>query len=510
MALNYLIVLISALYVSHYDRTVFANEAEDQANTNPPTDLEYVTEGHCDKSDIYDDVELFHVAKSNFEFTNALYGALSTKHDTNEIEKNGNIVFSPYSIQSAMGMLLLGCRSQTAKQIWEVVFPNSSVDVHHDFNILINRLTVGNQSFNLKNVTLNQANRLYIKDGFKLADSFMAKTKRCYKSTSVEIDFASDGVARKEINGWVERVTQNKIQNIIPKGFLDSNTRLVLVNAIYFLGTWASPFNKTYTFVDPFIVHDISNSENAVTQSIDVDMMYQMGYFEICDVKAMDARALRMNYTGGQLSMVFILPNNKHGLEEAHKNLKHFDFAACFERKPMRHTKEVHLFIPRFAVEKEYVLNDVLKQLGVIDVFNEQEADLSGISNDERLFVSAILQKAFLEVDEVGSEAAAATAVIATTISAKLEHTVFKCNHPFMFVIAENDFGSVLFAGHVTNPSIGSKITSPPATIKPPTPKTTLNTSTSKVTKPISTGRAALFQPYAFYIAAAMITKFQI
>ena len=130
--------------------------------------------------------------------------------------------------------------------------------------------------------------------------------------------------------GRKRNTKQDKSINSIPKGVLNEYTRVVLVNAIYFLGTWASPFNQNKTTEEPFTTYNTLESDHSSTKSITVNMMHQTRDFEICDVEAMDSRAVRMNYTGGQLSMVIILPNKERGLQKAEENLKHFYFAACF------------------------------------------------------------------------------------------------------------------------------------------------------------------------------------
>ena len=357
----------------------------------------------------YNGQEHYNIAKSIFNFTNLLYETLSSPlpNDIN-VSESKNMIFSPYSIHSAMGILLLGCKNTTAKEILDNAFPDTGKKVHQRLNSMLNRFTVGNRYFNLQHVTLTQANRLYVMKEYNLIQKFINKLKECYLASSTKIDFGNEEAARNEINQWVENVTKDKIKQLIAPGILSNDTHLVLVNAIYFHGMWEHPFNKNNITPEEFTTYKASNqilggnvtgncsgedcaASQPVIPLVLVNMMHQTEYFEICNLKnmQMDARALQMEYIGGKLSMVIILPNKKNGLDEVQANFKHFNFLNCFTSYGARKNKrEVILSIPKFIIENEYELKEPLQQMGIKDVFDRNKADLSGIGGKRRLFVS--------------------------------------------------------------------------------------------------------------------------
>ena len=259
--------------------------------------------------------------------------------------------------------------------------------------------------------------------------------------------------SRKEINDWVKEKTMGKIKDLIPSGSFNSETSLVLVNAIYFYGKWKSAFKASSTMKMAFVIPNTNSSDSEHSRYVDVDMMRQVAEFEHCRPKNIEAQVLKMPYEGGNLSMLLILPNKLDGLIAVVKNMSKFNYDDCFIQKSMKH--KIDLEIPKFTIKAEYNMKEVLKSLGATYMFDKENANFSGIAND--LWVEEVFHEAFIKVNEEGSEAAAATGVHGNVHpSMPLPPPIpFHCDRPFMFLIVENNYGTVLFYGTVSNPNDG-------------------------------------------------------
>nr|AZP56662.1 serpin B9 [Locusta migratoria migratoria] len=278
-------------------------------------------------------------------------------------------------------------------------------------------------------VTLDIANKVYLKPGFHIKDEFNQSSIN-FMAGLEELEFAQEDKARKIINDWVEQTTHQKIKDMIPEGFLDDRTLMVLINAIYFKGDWVKQFNKIRTRKMPF------HLSSGATK--DVDMMYTEGDFYYVFSEELDSQVLLLPYKGHRVSMMILLPQEVNGISKLEKNIHSIDLQGIMSQ--MDET-EVHVYLPKFKLDYEKELQETLRKLGITSIF-EPTADLGGIS-DLPLEVSKALHKAFIEVNEEGTEAAAAT----------VRHIVFRADHPFIFLILDTQTKAVLFAGRHSDPA---------------------------------------------------------
>ncbi|XP_049951615.1 leukocyte elastase inhibitor-like isoform X2 [Schistocerca serialis cubense] len=368
------------------------------------------------------------ITQANNQFTFDLYNVLA--------QDSGNLFFSPVSIHVILALIFLGARGDTAKQIAKGLhLPEERNLTEYGVNALMHRLK--DSSY----VTLDIANKVYLKPGFNIKDEFNQSSIN-FMAGLEEVDFSNEDEARKIINGWVEEATHQKIKDMIPKGYLDDRTLMVLINAIYFKGDWAKQFNKVRTRRMPF--HLLSSATKQV------DMMYTEGDFNYVYLKELDSQALLLPYKGQRISMMILLPKEVNGLPNLEKNLLSIDLHHILRQV---YETEVHVYLPKFKLEYEKELQETLRKLGITSVF-EPTADLGGIS-DLPLEVSKALHKAFIEVNEEGTEAAAATALGVHYLSLPItvSHTVFRADHPFVFLILDTQTKTVLFAGRYSEPA---------------------------------------------------------
>jgi serpin B len=366
------------------------------------------------------------VTDGNTAFALDLYAKLSAKP--------GNVFYSPYSISMALGMTWAGAKGATADEMAKTLHFGS--DVHAGFAALNKRL-LGQQP----GYQLSIANRLYVQQSYQLLDAFTAVTKEQYLAPVEQVDFAKPET-RKHINGWVEDQTNKRIKDLIGEGVLTRLTRLVLVNAIYFKGTWATAFDKKSTRPQPFM---------SGGKKFDVPMMFRSmpHSARVRYGEADDVQVLELPYQGGDVAMVVLLPRKRDGLTALEKKL---DAAKLNQLVGALRSSEVDVSLPRFRVEQSLALASTLQEMGMPQAFSEQVADFSGMSGKKDLYISAVIHKAFVEVNEEGTEAAAATAVVMTTKGMAEPSPTFRADHPFIFALRDTKSGSVLFLGRVDDP----------------------------------------------------------
>ena len=352
-------------------------------------------------------------------------------------QQEGNLFFSPYSISTALSMTYAGAKNKTEDEMATTLhFDLPQKQLYPAFNALAQALKSSKNSGS----ELNIANSLWVQQDYKFLDSFMNTIKTNYGPVLFNVNFkTSYEKIRVEINTWVEKQTNAKITNLIPAKILNDMTRMVLVNAIYFKGLWKHQFNKDYVRIRPFKL--ISGEE------IQVQMMYQNENFKY--TKSSDIKVLELPYIGNKLSMLVILPENNEKLSEIEKmiTVKNIDLWVANLKE-----EKVDVYMPKFKLTSQFRLDHVLSSMGMVEAFG-QDADFSGMDGTKNLFISAVLHKAFINVDEKGTEAAAATAVIMEQKCAAMDPTVFNANHPFIFLIRQNKTGSILFIGRVMNPN---------------------------------------------------------
>uniref|UniRef100_A0A667I3W0 Serpin family B member 1 n=2 Tax=Lynx canadensis TaxID=61383 RepID=A0A667I3W0_LYNCA len=368
--------------------------------------------------------------------------AVDMFHAMNEDSPTGNIFFSPLSISSALAMIFLGTQGATAVQVSKALHFDTVEEIHSRFQSLNADINKRGASYILK-----LANRLYGDKNYNFLPEFLASTQKMYGAELASVDFQqASEEARKVINEWVKGQTEGKILELLVPGVVDSMTKLVLVNAIYFKGNWEEEFIKEATDDKPF---RLNKKETKM-----VKMMYQKKRFPYGYIEDLKCRVLELPYRGKELSMIILLPDD---IEDESTGLKKIEEQLTLE-KLRGWTKaenldriEVKVYLPRFKLEESYDLNSHLSRLGVKDLFSSSKADLSGMSGARDLFISKIVHKSFVEVNEEGTEAAAATAGVAT-FTMLMPEEEFVADHPFIFFIKHNPSANILFLGRLSSP----------------------------------------------------------
>ncbi len=353
-------------------------------------------------------------------------------------EQEGNLFFSPYSISTALAMTYGGARGEAEAEMAAVLHLAGEQDaVHGAFSHLQTQL---NAIQDKGKVQLSIANSLWAQESYPFLDTFLDLTKSRYGAGVRFVDFVGNTeAARVEINTWVEEQTKEKIKDLIKQGMLEPSTVLVLCNAIYFKGDWLNQFKKERTRDADFFV----TSE----KSIQVPMMNES---IIVKFRRFDAfSAIELPYTGNELSMVIFLPEQQDGLAAFEEQLKQETVMAWLDDLSNTRPSEVSISLPRFKTTCEFELSSVLAKMGMSHAFSD--ADFSGMTGQKDLFISKVVHKAFVDVNEEGTEAAAATAVIMDKSFSR--PLAFRADHPFVFLIRDNATGSMLFAGRIVDPT---------------------------------------------------------
>jgi len=377
-----------------------------------------------------DKAEVKGLVKGNTEFAFDLYGRLRGQ--------KGNLFYSPYSISVALAMIYAGAREETEKQMAETLHFSLEQDLlHKKFYGLQKRL---NEEMKQEGVQLRVANALWIQNDYRILPTFLGLAKKYYGAGARAVDFRQAvEKARRQINGWVEEKTEEKIKDLIKPGVLNPMTRLVLTNAIYFKGDWAYPFKKKSTRPGRFYV--------TPEKTVEAALMRQKEKFLYGETEA--AQILELPYAGKELSMVIVLPKKKDGLGELEKTLTGNRVQEWLKKGWVQ---EVVVFLPKFKMTREFNLSKTLAAMGMKDAFLPRQADFTGMTGEKDLFISAVVHKAFVEVNEEGTEAAAATGGVMGVTSVPAPPPVFRADHPFMFMIREVKTGSVLFMGRLVTP----------------------------------------------------------
>lgn len=376
--------------------------------------------------------EVSTIVQGNTAFACDLYRQLSNS--------DRNLFFSPYSISNALAMTYAGARGQTAAEMARVLhFQLEPNLLHPAFAELIATL----EPENAPAYQLAIANRLWGQKNYGFLPEFLNLTQRYYGAPLQEVDFLNaTEEARLTINAWVEQQTHNKILDLLPEGVLKSSTALVLTNAIYFKGNWLYPFDASSTQNQPFY---LSSGEQ-----IEVPTMHQMEYWNFADLDSL--QVLELPYEGESLSMVILLPEQIDGLADLEQQLTPENLQTWLSSArdlPMMYDGgPVSVWLPRFKLTSEFELKDTLSAMGMPQAFNDS-SDFSGMNGQTDLAISKVIHKAFVDVNEQGTEAAAATAVVAATRGGS---QMFRVDRPFMFLICDRDSGSILFLGRVVNP----------------------------------------------------------
>lgn len=366
------------------------------------------------------------LADGNNRFALSLYLRLQSRQ--------GNLFFSPLSLSTALGMVYAGSRGRTAQEMARVLyFPGDQKSLSrsvHDLTWALLEPTDG--------VDLAIANALWGQKGYPFLKNYLGLLKTSYGAPLFQVDFGKDTEgARKNINGWTEKNTKNKIRELLKPGILKPETQLVLTNAIYFNGKWTTPFRKEETKEDVFFL--LSGKK------VKAPLMFREGFLPYGETE--DCQIIELPYGEKDFSMILFLPQKQTGLPELEKSLSQQKI------KPALSKKKVRVFLPKFVMEAEFSLAETLQLMGMKDAFSSA-ADFTGMSPGRDLRISAVIHKAFVDVGEEGTEASAATAVVMMKMAAPVQEPVpvFRADHPFFFLIRHNPSGSILFMGRVMNP----------------------------------------------------------
>ena len=366
-----------------------------------------------------------------------LYRALS--------QQEGNLFCSPYSISLALAMAYAGARGGTEQEMADTLhFTLPENRLHPAFNGLDLELASRGEGAEGKDEAgfrLNIVNAIWGQEDYAFLAEFLDVLAENYGAGLRLLDFReASEAARVTINDWVAEQTEGRIEDLIPQGGIDATTRLVLTNAIYFNAAWQEPFGESATRDEPFYLLD--------GEAVSVPMMHQTQEF---GYTAGDGyQAVELHYDGWELSMVIVLPDE--GAFESFEELLNADMVNLAVERLER--RELVLAIPKFEFDSDFSLSEALQTLGMPTAFSSA-ADFSGMTGGRDLFISDVIHKAFVSVDEEGTEAAAATAVVMAELAAPVEEEEplkVTIDRPFVFLIRDIETGTVLFIGRVLNP----------------------------------------------------------
>lgn len=370
------------------------------------------------------------VVAGNTAFAADLYAKLK--------DQPGNLFFSPYSISTALAMTFAGARGDTAQQMANVLhFAVPQDRLHPTFAALEAELNAIQRK---GKVQLSVANSLWPQQGYPFLPEYVGLLKQYYGTTVTPLDYAkAPEAARKTINNWVEQKTNRKITDLIKPGVLNPLSRLVLANAIYFKGSWVKQFDPNETGSYEFHV--------TANKNVSCWLMHRKGNYAYAETPSL--QVLELPYAGDDLSMIVLLPRRTDGIGALESELSAARLAEWIKGMSER---EVAVYLLKFKLTCEFSLKNTLAEMGMTDAFGDK-ADFSGMDGRRWLFISAVVHKAFVDVNEEGTEAAAATAGGLPLSSLPASVPVFLADHPFIFLIRDKHNGSILFMGRVTDPT---------------------------------------------------------
>ncbi|XP_072377537.1 serpin B11-like [Diabrotica undecimpunctata] len=371
----------------------------------------------------YEYDQLDSVVKAHNEFTIDAYQELV------KIFNGSNFMVSGLSAEIALSLLANGARGETQYELLEGLrLPYDIENVNKAYANITSRLKI-----NQTRIKLLSANKIYLAQNFLIKNQFHDIAVKIYDAEVQNLDFNNSEEAADTINDWVDHKTNSRVQDFVDSKTLKSNTKLVLVNALYFAGEWKNPFPIDNTADLTF--------HSSPTESKEISAMHTAAFTKYAYNDKLKAAFLELEFTDGNFSMTFVLPDKIDGLAAVEKNIA--EYLAPQNMK----IKEVLITLPKFRMETAINFTSILESLGITDIFHD--ADLSGIA-DNKLEVSKIDQKTYIDVNEYGAAAAATTAISVGNRQKGFQRT-FKADHPFLFYIKENDLGEVLFVGRFTS-----------------------------------------------------------
>ena len=368
------------------------------------------------------------VILANNQFTIDFYSEIK---DTKE-----NIFFSPWSISTAFAIAYEGARGTTADEIQQVFgFPADDEQRRSEFKSINDDLNEKDAKYKLR-----VANALWLAEKFQPLQEYVDTAKNYYDSEVNNVDFISDEGANI-INDWAKLKTENKIPMIIPPGSTDELTLLIITNAIYFNGTWTTQFDEKNTRDEDFKMDSVNVVTAPMMKLFDTKFNYSQNE---------QVQIIELPYEGDKLSMLILLPSDVNGLKSLEESLS---LESLIQWKSELSETDLDLVqIPKFTLETKYDLSEKLINLGLHSAFDPSEADFSGIAEIKPLYIQSAVHKAFVDVNEVGTEAAAVTAIKMGTTSIGPPPLIFKADHPFIFLIQDKETNQILFFGRVVNP----------------------------------------------------------
>lgn len=386
------------------------------------------------------------VVNANNQFAFELYSKLNKNN-------NSNIFYSPYSIFAALAMTYEGAKGQTADEMRNVFhFPENNSILRSNFAAIYNGVNVENKAYELRT-----SNDLWAQYDYQFLDNYTNKVQQYYGGKVTNLDFLQETeTSRQIINSFIEKQTNNKIKDLIPKDLLSEMTKLVLTNAIYFNGDWEYEFDKSNTRVQDFKISS--------TKVIKIPMMHMNPdkiKFNYADLEKL--QILELPYKGEKISMLILLPKQNENYNFKTENGEIFEYTLedielsvqKFNeyKSEMGETNLDSISFPKFEFNTKYFMEETLIEMGMSSAFSD--ADFSGMDGSKNLKISSVIHQAFVKVDEKGTEAAAATAVMLDKMmGGTSKRNTFIADHPFIFIIEEKETGNILFIGKVIDPSL--------------------------------------------------------
>ncbi len=352
-----------------------------------------------------------------------------------------NDFISPYSIFTALAMTYEGAKDTTAAEMAEVLqVEQDNASFHAYMKNLYEVLNRENSEYNL-----STANALWIDKRITLLNSYLHLIQTYYGGEATNVDYSKPSEAVATINQWVENRTNNLIKDLVPEGAIDPLTRLILTNAIYFKGTWKFQFDPVNTTNRSFETLDGSTvqTETMVINNTEDNFSY---------TETDTVQILELPYTGESISMVIILPKDSNDLSSVIDSITYEQLSQWLNALEQRH---LDIYLPKFKIETTYSVGDYLKSMGMNQAFTPS-ADFSGITGGKDLYIDEVIHKAYIDVNEEGTEAAGATAVMMrlTSVQDEPPRVVFDCNHPFLYLIRHRETDTILFMGTIGDPTV--------------------------------------------------------
>lgn len=369
----------------------------------------------------------------------------------NELAKTGNTIVSPFSVGSALSLLELGAKGESSKSLHSLLGA-SSAEAHRDgLSSLLVRLRGGGEpvekfgGYMISPHKLTIANSLWAAKNYAINPDFIKDASRYYEANASSIDVTKPALVANQVNAWVEQATSGKITDLIRTASVSELTRLILVSAVHFIGRWKEPFSESETSQRPFYV-------NGSPKSKDVATMARSHFFRSAENN--DVTIVELPYwsasENSEMAMTILLPKQRDGLNSIEESLTAKRLQGWLSE--LEQTTFVHVKLPKWHAESSFGLSEPLQALGVNSIFSS-DADFGGISKEQGLQVSDVLHKTYINVDEKGTEAAAATAIMMMGAGMPPKPLDFNVAHPFLYLIRDTNTGTILFIGRVVAPT---------------------------------------------------------